>query len=466
MSDKMKGVEPAKSELSPKPREQWGSRFGFVVATAGSAVGLGNIMKFPYMTGKNGGAAFLLVYIIVMCAVGIPMLLCDFLIGRNGKSNQVASYRKLTGNNKFTWMGYLGIFSGLLALSYYAVFGGWMLYYMVKSFGQLSHLTTSDEVGAFFSSFVSSVWGPLFGTLIFLLLTMYIVTGGVQKGIERASKIMMPVLLAILVVLIFRALTLPGALEGINFYLKPDFSAINFSVVAAAVGQVFFSLNVGTTGMVNYGSYLSDEENVPKATAYVALTDFAIAFFAGLIVIPSAFAFGLDPGQGPALLFVTMPSLFAKMPAGGLFCFLFFVLLLFASLTSSVSILEIFVPFVSETWPEKFTRKKASLLGTIICMILAIPVSFSFGIWGDVRIFGMDIFSLYDNFICIIAFPLIALSTAIIVGWIWGKENVKNAITNNGTLPNRVNTLWFILVRFVCPVLLLIVLLTGFGVIK
>lgn len=449
---------------APK-REQWSGRLGFILATAGSAVGLGNIMKFPYMTGMNGGAAFLIVYIIVMLVVGVGMLICDFLIGRHGKANAVASYRKLLGKNSFSWMGYLGIFSAMLALSYYAVFGGWMLYYIINSFGTLANIAP-DAVGGFFGDFTSSVAGPLVGTLIFLLMTMVIVMGGIKKGIERASKIMMPALLIILVVLIFRAVTLPGAAEGIQFYLQPDFSQINFGVFAAAVGQVFFSLNVGTTGMVNYGSYLSDKENVPKSTAWIVLTDFAVAFFAGLIVIPSAFAFGIEPGSGPSLLFITMPSLFSQLPAGGFFCLLFFLLLLFASLTSSVSILEIFVPYVTESFPKRFNRKKASVLGTVICMILAVPVSFSFGIWGDVRILGMDIFSLYDNFICIIAYPLIALCTAVIVGWLWGKKNAMNAITNNGAIESRFCSIWYFLVKWVCPLLLLLVLLTGFGIIS
>lgn len=452
--------EKSTNNLQPK-REQWGGRLGFVLATAGSAVGLGNIMKFPYMTGMNGGAAFLVVYIIVMLVVGVGMLMCDFLIGRHGKANAVASYRKING--KFTWMGYLGIFSAMLALSYYAVFGGWMLYYILNSFGELAHISP-DAVGGFFGNFTGSVAGPLVGTLVFLAATMVIVMGGIKKGIERASKVLMPALLVILVILIFRAITLPGAAEGISFYLKPDFSQINLTVFAAAVGQVFFSLNVGTTGMVNYGSYLSDDENIPKSTAYIVFTDFAVAFFAGLIVIPSAFAFGIEPGQGPALLFVTMPSLFAQLPAGGLFCCMFFVLLLFASLTSSVSILEIFVPYVTESFPEQFNRKSASVLGSIICMVLAIPVSFSFGIWGDVRILGMDIFSLYDNFICIIAYPLIAMCTAILVGWIWGKDKAMDAITNHGSIRSRVCDVWFFLVKFICPILLLIVVLTGFGI--
>ena len=444
-------------------REQWGGRLGFILATAGSAVGLGNIMKFPYMTGRNGGAAFLFVYIIVMVIVGIGMLMADFLIGRNGKANAVASYRKIS--KKFAWMGYLGIFAAMLALSYYAVFGGWMLYYLINSLGTLANIAP-DAVGAFFGGFVGSVVGPLVGTLVFLVLTMVIVMGGIKNGIERASKFMMPALLLILLVLVFRSLTLPGAAEGISYYLKPDFSLINFGVIAAAVGQVFFSLNVGTTGMVNYGSYLSDKENVPISTFWIVITDFAVAFFAGLIVIPAAFAFGIEPGAGPSLLFITIPGLFAQLPFGGVLLGLFFILLLFAALTSSISILEIFVPYVTETFPKQFDRKKASILGSIICMILAIPVSFSFGIWGDVRILGLDIFTLYDNFIVLFAYPLIAMFTAILVGWVWGKKNAMNAITNNGSLKSNIGEVWFFLVKYIIPVFLLIIVLTGFGIIK
>ena len=444
-----------------KPREQWSGRLGFVLATAGSAVGLGNIMKFPWMTGQNGGAAFLFTYIIIMLIIGIGMLICDFLIGRNGKANAVTSYRKLLGNGHFTWMGYLGIFSAMLALAYYAVFGGWMLHYIVNSFTTLAHIDPA-AVGDFFGGAVSAVWTPILGTFIFLAITVFIVCGGVKKGIEAASKFMMPALIIILIVLIFRAVTLPGAGEGIKYYLKPDLSKITLPVIAAAVGQCFFSLNVGTTGMVNYGSYLSDDEDVFKSTMQVAFTDFGVAFFAGLIIIPSAFAFSIDVGSGPGLLFVTMPSLFAQLPAGGFFCFLFFVLLLFASLTSSVSILEIFVPFMIERFPKSFTRTKASILGGVICLLLGIPVSLSFGIWGDVRILGQDIFSLYDNFICIFAYPLIALCTAVIVGWIWGKKNAINAISNEGRLGHKkVYDVWFFLVKFVCPILLLVVVITG-----
>ncbi len=450
----------------PKQREQWGGRFGFVLATAGSAVGLGNIMKFPYMTGKNGGAAFLFVYVVVMVLVGIVMLMCDFLVGRNGKANAVQAYRKLS--KKFAWMGYLGMFGAVLALSYYAVFGGWMLYYIVNSFTTLATIPM-EEVGGFFGGFIGQTAQPILYQAIFLVFTMLIVMGGVRKGIEKASKIMMPALLVILVVLVFRVLTLPGAFQGIEFYLKPDFSLINFSVIAAAVGQVFFSLNVGTTGMVVYGSYLSDKENVPKATGAIVLTDFVVAFLAGLIVIPSAFAFGVEPGAGPGLLFVTMPGLFAQLPAGGFLCFLFFILLLFASLTSSVSILEICVPYISETFP-KINRKKASVIATAACFILGVPVSLGFGIWGDFSLFGMGIFDLYDNFICIIAYPLIALGTAILVGWVWKKDNAIGAISNNGTLVSTgdrlVQQVWFFLVKFVAPVLLFIVVLTGLGIIQ
>ena len=434
-------------------REQWGGRLGFILATAGSAVGMGNIMKFPWLTGTYGGATFLLVYIIVMLVVGVGMLMCDFLIGRNGKANAVDSYKKIS--KKFAWMGYLGLFCCMLALSYYAVFGGWMLYYIVQSFFTLANIDPAS-VGAFFSNFTGSVGGPLIGTVVFMVLTIVIVCGGIKGGIEKANKVMMPALIVILLFLVVRALTLPNAMEGVEFYLKPDFSLLSPALIASAVGQVFFSLNIGTTGMVNYGSYLSDGENVPKSTTWIVFTDFFVAFCAGLIVFPSAFSFGIDPGSGPALLFVTLPSLFAQ---------LFFVLLLFASLTSSISILEIFVPFCIERAPKKFTRTSASWLGGAIAFVLAIPVSFSFGIWSDITFGGMTFFDLYDRFICVIAYPLIAMCTAILVGWIWGKKNAVHAISNGGTLNNqRLSNLWFFLVKWVCPIFLLFVVLVGLGV--
>lgn len=456
MSDKVSTAQSCK-------REQWGGRLGFVLATAGSAVGLGNIMKFPWMTGKNGGAAFLIVYIIAMLVVGVGMLICDFLIGRSGKAAAIFSYRKING--KFSWMGYLGIFGAMLAEAYYAVFGGWMMYYIFNSFGALAHMTDVGAVGTFFGGFTGSIVGPLIGALVFHVLTTVIVMGGIKNGIEKASKFMMPALLLILVILVLRAMTLPNVGDGLEYYLKPDFSAINFTVIAAAVGQVFFSLNIGTTGMVNYGSYLSDEENVPKSTFFIVLTDFCVAFLSGLIIIPSAFAFGIDVQSGPSLLFVTMPSLFAQLPLPGLWNLLFFVLLLFASLTSSVSILEIFVPNVMELSGGKVSRKHAAITGSLLCFLLGIPVSLSFGIWGDVRIFGMDIFSLYDNFICIIAYPLIAMCTAVLVGWVWGKKNAVNAISNNGMIKSRMCDIWYFTVKFLCPLLLLLVVLTGFGII-
>jgi len=453
----------ANSTLKPK-REQWGGRLGFVLATAGSAVGLGNIMKFPYMTGQNGGAAFVFVYIIVNFVIGAAMLLCDFLIGRNGKANAVESYRKIC--KRFTWMGYLGMFGAVLALSYYAVFGGWMLYYMFTSFTTLAQIDPSG-VGNFFGGFISATWQPIVFQIIFLILTMVIVMGGIKKGIEKANKIMMPALIVILLILIVRVLTLPGAAEGIKFYLKPDFSLITPAVFAAAVGQVFFSLNVGTTGMVVYGSYLSEKENVPKSTAMIVMTDFSVAFLAGLIVIPSAFAFGIEPTSGVSLLFITMPSLFQQMPLGSVLCFLFFVLLLFASLTSSISILEICVPYLTESSHEKISRKKASIIVTIVCFVFGVPVSLGFGAWSNVTIFGLGFFDLYDKFICIIAYPLIAMCTAIMVGWVWKKDKALDAVSNHHTLKNnKLYNTWFFIVKYIAPEILFIVVLIGLGIIK
>lgn len=442
-----------------KPREQWGGRLGFVLATAGSAVGLGNVMKFPWMTGANGGGAFLFVYIIVMILVGASMLMCDFLVGRNGKAAAIFSYKKI--HKRFGWMGYLGMFAALLAEAYYAVFGGWMMWYIINSFGPLARMSNSEDVSGFFGEFISGPVGPIIGAFVFHAITTFIVAGGIKRGIEKASKIMMPILFIILLILVIRALTMDNVGAGLSYYLKPDFSKVTLAMIAIAVGQVFFSLNVGTTGMVNYGSYLSDEENVPKSTLMIVLTDFCVAFLAGLIIIPSAFAFNIDVGSGPALLFITMPSLFAQLPMAGLWNFLFFVLLLFASLTSSVSILEIFVPNVMELSKNRISRPKAAILGSFICLLLGVPVSYSFGIWSDFSIFGQDFFTLYDNFICIIAFPLIAFCTVILVGYIWGKDNAMKAVSNNGRLQSPFHKLWFMDVKYICPILLGVVIFTG-----
>jgi len=442
-------------------REQWGSQLGFILASAGAAVGLGNVWKFPYMTGTNGGAAFVAVYLIIILLIGASMLVVDFVVGRYGKSNAVDAYKKIS--SKFAWMGYLGIFCAILVLSYYAVIGGWIIHYMFNSFTTLATIAP-DQVGGFFGNFISNPISPLIPQFMFMLFTVYIVMKGIKDGIEKWNKIMMPALLIMLVVLVFRSVTLEGAMAGVEFYLKPDFSKVTMATIVAACGQVFFSLNVGTTGMVVYGSYLGEEANIPKSTLPVILTDTAVALLAGLIVIPAAFAFGVEPGAGPGLVFITVPGLFSQIPFGGFFCFLFFTLLLFASITSSVSILEIVVPFMIEKF--EFERIKACIGVGIACFALGIPVSLGFGIWSNVTVFGKTFFDLFDYFACNISYPIIGLFSAIMVGWIWGKKNVMEQVSSNGLHNSKINDIWFFAVRYICPVGLIIICLSSLGIIK
>ena len=442
-------------------REQWGSSLGFILATAGSAVGLGNIWKFPYMVGANGGAAFVFVYLIIMVLIGASMLMVDFVVGRNGGVNAVDSYRKISA--KFTWMGHLGMLCAILVLSYYAVIGGWIIYYMSQSFTTLANIAPGD-VGGFFGGFVSNPTFPLVFQFLFMAFTVYIVMKGIKNGIEKWNKVLMPALVVMLLFLVVRSLTLPGAMAGVEFFLKPDFTKITWATIVAACGQVFFSLNVGTTGMVVYGSYLKNDENIPKSTLAVILTDTAVALLAGLIVIPAAFAFGVEPSGGPGLVFVTIPGLFSQLPFGGFFSFMFFTLLLFASVTSSVSILEIVVPYLMENF--KIARKKAAMSIGTLCFVLGIPVSLGFGIWGGVTLFGKTFFDLFDYFACNISFPLIALFSAIMVGWVWGKEKAIGEISSHGKYNVAINEIWFFVVKYICPVGLALIALSSIGLIK
>lgn len=448
------------SEKLENGRESWGSSMGFILATAGSAVGLGNIWKFPYMTGANGGAAFVFVYLIIMVVIGISMLMVDFVVGRSGKSNAVEAYRKIS--SKFVWMGHLGILCAILVLSYYAVIGGWIIYYIANSFTTLASIAP-EEVGNFFGGFVSNPTFPLLFQFAFMAFTVYIVMKGVRDGIEKWSKILMPALVVMLLALVVRSLTLEGAMEGVRFFLQPDFSMITWTTIVAATGQVFFSLNVGTTGMVVYGSYLEKEQNIPKSTLAVVITDTAIALLAGLIVLPAAFAFGVAPGEGPGLVFVTIPGLFSRIPFGGFFSFLFFTLLLFASITSAVSILEIVVPYLMENF--KMARKKAALSVGALCFFLGIPVSLGFGIWSNVTLFGKTFFDLFDYFAANISYPIIGLFSAIMVGWVWGETNAVNEISSHGLYDTAINKTWFFIVKYICPVGLTLIALSSIGII-
>lgn len=361
-------------------RDQWGSKFGFIMAAAGSAVGLGNIWRFPYITGKYGGAAFVLVYLAVVIVLGMSVMLAEFAIGRKAKLDAVGSLKKL-GGGWWPLVGWMGFFCAFVILSYYAVIAGWTLAYMFKSFGGLMELAAAGKAGDVFGAFVSDPVQAIMYHILVMIIVISIVYRGISGGIEKSCKVLMPALFGILVLLIGRSVTLPGAMAGLEFYLLPDFSKLTGEAVLAAVGQGFFSLSLGMGVMITYGSYLSNKEYMPSMTATIIFLDTAVAIMAGLVIFPAVFAFGVDAGAGPGLTFVTLPSVFAKMPLGSVFSFAFFALLFIAALTSAISLLEVVVTYAIDEL--HWSRTKSALLMGGAIMLLGIPSALSVG--GHIR---------------------------------------------------------------------------------
>ena len=431
-------------------RGVWNSRLGFIMAASGSAVGLGNIWKFPYIVGQNGGGAFVLVYIFCTLAVGLPIMLAEFTIGRKTKLNPVGAFQALKPNSHWVKVGYMGVLAGFLILSFYGVVGGWTLAYVIKA---LTHTMTafpsSNEAGKFFGTFISNTWEILFYQALFMGICVGIVLRGVQGGIEKACKVLMPTLVVILVILMFRALTLPGAIDGVEFYLKPDFSKIGPQTILIALGQAFFSLSLGMGCMLTYGSYLSDQENLASATVYVVIFDTMIALLVGMVIFPAVFAMGLEPTEGPSLVFSVLPAVFFDMPFGNVVSIIFFTLLAIAAITSGISLLEVVVAYFIDQ--RKWGRKKAVLITSAVIFAFGVPSSLSFGILSDVKLFGMTFFDHVDNIASNYLLPLGGMLTAIFIGWIWGTKNAEEEIKKNETKPHWIN-IWRFLICYISPV--------------
>lgn len=439
-------------------RGSWGSNIGFILAAAGSAIGLGNLWKFPYLAGKNGGGAFVLVYLVLVVILGFGLILTEMAIGRRGKSDAFGSFN----NIKKGW-GFIGIF-GILAcfiiLSYYTVIAGWILKYIVVFFGG-GAATTQDS---FFGNFISSGTEPLIYTAASIIITGAIVLGGVSGGIEKASKIMMPILLLFMFIIVGRSITLPNAMEGITFFLKPDFSKITGSVVLAALGQVFFSLSLGMGAIVTYGSYLNKDSNLVKNSFIIPALDTLIALLAGLAILPAVFSFGLVPNAGPSLIFITLPKVFEAMPGGVIFGIMFFILVLFAALTSAISLLEVVTAYFVDQL--KIKRIYAVIIGSIAIFAVAIPNSNSFGEFGNTLFFGMNFFDLLGYITDNLLLPITGLLSCIFIGYVWNKNEVKKEVTNEGKISFKLFDLWYYSIKFVGVIVLLIILLQAIGILK
>lgn len=429
-------------------REHWGSRFGFIMAAAGSSIGLGNIWRFPYMAGSNGGGAFLLIYLTIVIGFGLSLIMAEMLIGRTTQRNPVGAFRQL-GGGAWPVVGYLGVFTGFVILSFYVVVAGWTLAYMLFMAQGALNISDASSLTTFFNDFVSSPLAPIVYAGAFMLLTALIVIGGIAQGIERWNKILMPALFILLIILLVRSLTLPGAGKGLTFFLVPDFSKVTAGTFRDAISQAFFSLSIGMGAMLTYGSYLKKSENLPSAALIVVLLDTGAAILAGLMILPAVFAAGLNPSAGPGLTFITLPAVFAAMPGGMFFGTLFFALLAIAALTSAISILE---PLVSYCVDEHaFSRRTVVIVAALICFVLGVPASLSFGDWAGIHVIGeRGIFDSLDFLANSVLLPVGGLLTALFVGWFWGPKALA-ALSNDGQINQPWARLWLFVLRYIAP---------------
>jgi len=435
-------------------REQWGSKLGFILATAGSAVGLGNIWRFPYITGKFGGAAFVLIYVGIVVFIGFSVMLAEMAIGRRAQLNAVGSFEKLKGG-MWPIVGWMGVAAGFIILAYYCVIAGWTIKYTIFSFTGLMDAATAGKAGDVFGAFVTDTTQVVIYQAIFMLGTIWIVYKGIGEGIERYCKFLMPSLFIILLILIVRAVTLPGAEKGIAFYLHPDFSKLDAGAWGAALGQVFFSLSLGMGCMITYGSYTNKQDKLPLSALPVCIIDTSVAFLAGLVIFPSVFAFGMDAGAGPGLTFVTLPQVFAKMPGGPIWSAFFFILLFIAAITSSISLLEVVCAyFIDNGW----TRSKAAWVMGIIIFFLGVPAAYS--LTGNLKFLGKDFLDAMDFLASNVLLPLGGFFIAIFVGWIWADE-ARKEVSNNGTYSFGLMELWIWSCRILSPVAIAYIFFTG-----
>lgn len=429
---------------------------------AGSAVGLGNLWRFPYLVGENGGAAFIIIYVILSFVICLPIFISEFVIGRRSQENAYSAFRDLSGGSAWRWVGLFTIFVPMVVLSYYSVIGGWSIEYLLKSCTfSFTGGASQASINTFFTNFVTSTWGPLAVHTAFLFLTMLIVVVGIKDGIERFSKVMMPLLFLMVLSIAIYSLTLPGAMAGVDYLFNPDFSKITGKACAAALGQAFFSLSLGFGTILTYASYVDKKEDILFQSTATAASDLMFALVAGLAIMPAVFAFGISPQAGPGLVFETLPYVFGQMPAGGLVAILFFLALLVAALTSSISMLEVAVAYLVEE--KKIPRIWACVILFVICWVVGGLCSLSFGPLSHIKIDGGNLFDFFDNLSSNILMTLGSLLTVLFVGWRLKKTDVYDEFTNGGTLSRNAKifgALWF-LIRYICPLAIAIIFLSG-----
>lgn len=439
-----------------KNLSQWSSNLGFILASAGSAIGLGAVWKFPYMAGNYGGGAFLFIFIIFTLLVGLPLLLSEFILGRHGKTYSTNIFGKVSGKKSFNIIGWLGNITVFVLFSFYSVIGGWIILYIIRTLLDIVGLTHSHNYGLIFTDYIANPLYAMASQFAFILFTVFIVSKGVEKGIEKASKIMMPLLFISFVIIIIRSITLDGALEGIEYFLKPKVSDLSSEGVLYALGQSFFALSLGTCGMMTYASYLDKKTNIVKSANAIVWMNILVSVAAGLAIFPAIFAFGLEPNQGPGLLFIILPQVFDQMFLGQLFYLLFLVLFLFAAITSSISLLELNISNITKN--DNKNRKKWSYIIGALVFIFGIPSALSNGL---LQHFTFGVGSFFDNMdflVSNILMPIGAFGVTIFVGHIFNKDTIMKELNLSNTRLGRsfVDT-WYFLVKFVLPIIIIAV---------
>lgn len=450
-------------ELSSTKRDGFSSRFGIIAAAAGSAVGLGNIWKFPYIVGENGGSAFILVYLIAILLVGMPVLLAEFIVGRRGQANAVRSFKKIAPKTPWFGIGWMGIVAAFMILGFYTVIAGYTIHYFILTVTNAFAGMSSDQIANTYQTFSTSTVAPIVYTIIFILLSLAILFGGVKDGIEKYSKILMPGLVGIIVLLVIRAVTLPGASEGIEFLLKPNFNELSMPAVLDALGHSFFSLSVGMGTMLTYGSYINKKENLATTTASIAIADTVIALLAGLAIFPAVFAFGIDPTAGPGLVFITLPNVFLQMPGGTIFGALFFFLLFIAGLTSVVSIFEVIIAYVTEEL--KLSRHKAMGLTAITVIFISILCALSNTPDSSFIFGGKSLFDWMDVLTANVLLPIGGLLIMIFLGFVFKRDQLEDEL-KQGAKSIKTTMAYITITKYVAPVAIAIVFLYGLGIIN
>ena len=444
-------------------REQFGSRIAFVLASMGGAIGLGNVWKFPNLVGRHGGAAFIVVYLGALLLVAVPILMTEFAIGRKTGTSYTSALKILCPGKKWYVIGIIGVISLVLTLSFYTGIAGWTIAYVLKSATQTFTGMSAEQVGGVFGSFISSPFQVILWLAVMLGITTFVVLKGVREGIEKVCNILLPALFALIIILAIRSILLPGAGAGLEFYLKPDFSNLTGEAAMAAIGQSFFSLGVGCGNLVIYGSYLDKKKTIGSSTVMVGLGDTMAAILFGFIIFPAAFAYGVEPGMGPPLVFITLPAIFAQMKFGMLFSALFFILLFFACLTSTICIMEAIVGYMVDEW--KMDRKKSIWIITGVVLLLSSLLMMSFGPMANFLIFGQTLFDFVnDTLVSAILLPLGGLLMVILVGWVLKPKDILEEINiGEGAKFNRYYT---ITIKYIAPVAILLMFLQLTGIFK